>query len=186
MIWRNWPHCGRRRNCRQRNWRNNSPTSKWREDEERQLAGADRTADRRQPRADSFGSVRRFCPERHFAARSCGNGCKSWRKITGCSAYGRRNPRPGGKKTRVFPPLRMMFCKNCRETLALAKAAWLALRSGKKAADPAFLEKEIAMFREAERLRREKLVRREEFYGSSARSFRRYCSYLPWACFITS
>jgi hypothetical protein len=39
-----------------------------------------------------------------------------------------------------------------------AQAPWLALRIREEGADPALLEKEIAMFKEAERLRREKLL----------------------------
>ena len=38
--------------------------------------------------------------------------------------------------------------------------AWLTLRLRDEAADPAFFDKQIAMFREAERLKREKFMRR--------------------------
>jgi N-acetylglutamate synthase-like GNAT family acetyltransferase len=38
--------------------------------------------------------------------------------------------------------------------------AWLTLRLRDEAADPAFFDKQIAMFREAERVKREKLMRR--------------------------
>ena len=39
-------------------------------------------------------------------------------------------------------------------------AAWLTLRLKDEGADPAFMDKQIAMFKEAERLRLEKFMRR--------------------------
>ena len=45
------------------------------------------------------------------------------------------------------------------ETFGPRQAAWLTLRLRDEAADPAFFDKQIAMFKEAERVRRERLMR---------------------------
>jgi len=46
------------------------------------------------------------------------------------------------------------------ESFGSRQAAWLTLRIKEEGADPALLEKEIAIFKETERLRREKLIYR--------------------------
>ncbi len=67
---------------------------------------------------------------------------------------------PWWKKDAGFSTPSDELLQKLPESYGPRHAAWLTLRLKDEVAEPDFLEKQIAMFKEAERLRREKLLRR--------------------------
>lgn len=67
---------------------------------------------------------------------------------------------PWWKKDAGFSTPSDELLQKLPETYGPRHAAWLTLRLKDEVADPALLDKEIALFKEAERFRREKLMRR--------------------------
>lgn len=67
---------------------------------------------------------------------------------------------PWWKKAAGFSPPSDEMLQKLPESYGSRHAAWLTLQLRDEGADPAFFDKQIAMFREAERLRLEKFMRR--------------------------
>jgi hypothetical protein len=67
---------------------------------------------------------------------------------------------PWWKKDAGFSPPSDELLQKLPEAYGPRHAAWLTLQLRDESADPAFFDKQIALLREAERVRREKLMRR--------------------------